>query len=200
MNYRNARFTASILILVAVLSGCGIQDEMTQNETPNTPINAETSPSPQLVEKQGLFSGIDEYSIDTPETYYNKEHDFSVEYPAVWDVFVEDPTAETDLPNGDPQNGINIYVESNQDNWIYVYGQHSHIALPPPGLGDGFTTTEGVFGYIKEDSYTDEVRMIYLVLGGDRDVGAIIHVNEKVFDENKGQILGILKSIKIHVE
>lgn len=94
-----------------------------------------------------LLSGCGDFKIDNPKTYYDKRFEFSVDYPASWEILVNDD-AETDSPDGDPQGGIYIYVDSNKNDWIYIYGQNSHIALPPEGLGEKFLTAEGVSGYI----------------------------------------------------
>lgn len=187
----------SILILLPV---CSTINENNSNEPYGTHGNQITSTSTGdevTLEKteSKLFADISKYTIENPKAYSNDEFKLSVDYPAEWEVSI-DGKSSPDLPDGDPQRGISIYVESNKNDLIYVYHQFGHIGLLTDGFtSENFTTTAGVKGKILYQKSQENIK-IYLVLG-DAFNGAIIKMSETSFQKNKGQILGILKSIKI---
>lgn len=195
--FKTAILVLSILIL---LPGCSTINKNNQNESYGTQEDQITSTSagdevkPEKSESK-LFEDISEYTMENPKTYSNDEFRLSVDYPAAWEVLI-DGKSSPDLPEGDPQHGISIYVDSNKSDLIYVYHQLGHIGLLADGFtSENFTTADRVKGKILYQKSEGNIN-IYLVLG-DGFNGAIIKMSETSFEKNKDQVLGILKSIKI---
>ncbi|HHV09827.1 MAG TPA: hypothetical protein GXX75_06070 [Clostridiales bacterium] len=191
-----------LLVFILLLSGCSKTNENNQIGIPDKqPDKISLSPAP--TEKinntaSGLFSDIDNFEISNPKTYYDERFKFSVDYPEDWESYAGN-SSETDTLDGDPQGGIDIYINSIKDDWIYVYGQDGHISIPSYGEGEEreeFTTNEGISGIIRFIRSDGKVKL-NLVLEKEFN-GVIIEAEEKNFDSNKQQILGILKSIQIN--
>lgn len=137
-----------------------------------------------------------EKSDKVTKIYKDKRFDFSVEYPVEWTAIMEtfiEPTAEH---NASPDSGINIYVDGKQIEKIYVFGQVSHIRPTIDGFHrEEFTTNSGLKGHL----YSDEIdgkRHIDLILGEGYH-GAHIRISPECFNQNKEQIMEVLKSVKI---
>ena len=139
-----------------------------------------------------------EKSDGVTKIYTDKRFNFSVEYPVKWtaklETFIE-PNAEH---NGSPDGGIRIYVDGKQDESIYIYGQFGQIRTAIDGFHrEEFTTNSGLKGLL----YSDEIngkREIDLILG-EGFHGAHLSIGSELFNQNKGQIMDVLKSMKIGV-
>ena len=179
------------------LINCGEIDEF--NESQNTKGNQNTSllqtDEGKKEETSGLFSGMDDYNVDNPKVYYNDQLKFGVEYPSAWEVYIEGDKV-SDLPNGDIENGIFIYVDSNKNDSMYIYNDGAKIFVPRGGLTcEVFTTKDGVDGEILYEKSEGNMT-IHLVLGAGFN-GAFIKMSESSFEKNKEQVFATLRSIKI---
>ena len=130
------------------------------------------------------------------KTYIDQRFNFSVDYPEKWYAKMEYFLEATVEHNASPDSGINIYVDSKQDEKIYVFGQVSHISPTIDGFHrEEFTTNSGLKGHL----YSDEIdgkRHLDLILG-EGFHGAHIRISAECFNQNKEQIMKVLKSIKI---
>ena len=143
-----------------------------------------------------LFSNDDNGNIIDPETFTDKRFDFSVNYPASWRTEVD----KNSTLNANPDRGINIYIEGNKNEKIYVFSQVGPIGADQPSFAhEKFITNEGIDGEITYGDI-DGKKQIYLILKGNGYHGAIISVTNECFNNNKKQILGVLKSIKLGTE
>lgn len=123
------------------------------------------------------------------KTYIDEKYGFSVDYPQVWDYKT---VKDSNVPDG----GIIIFLAGNQEEKIYVFGQNGHINLPVQGFTQSsFSTKSGLGGtlYSKENNEKQE---IYLILE-DGFHGVYIDVGTDCYNNNKEQIIDILKSIKV---
>lgn len=206
-------------VIVILLSGCGINNKISQTESQKTQINqtAQTSQiaassnqskDAQRKSESNLFGDISDFQIDNPETYYDDDYKFSVEYPSAWKVAKSKQEIDTVTPDGSPEQGISISVDNEElfkpeenryFNSIYVYHFVSHIDVSDfedKLTKEVFTTTQKVKGelsYVKREGYLH----IYLTLGEGAFYGTQIRISEALFEKNKEQVYGILKSIKI---
>lgn len=137
-----------------------------------------------------------EKSDRVTKIYKDKRFNFSVEYPVKWTAIMEtfiEPTADH---NSSPDGGINIYVDGKQNEKIYVFGQVSHIRPAIDGFHrEEFTTNSGLKGHL----YSDEIdgkRHINLILG-EGFHGVHLRISAECYNQNKEQIMVVLKSIKI---
>ena len=154
-------------------------------------ITSTTVPSTSSI----LFGDVSDYSIENPITYQDTHFDFSVDYPSDWETAESQWWPATSDSEASPDSGIVIYVEDNENENIYVFGQEGPVSGNITSPQEDFITSnmdKGKLSFTK----TDNEYEIWLVLGEGRH-GAIIHVSEAYFTRNKAQILGILKSIKI---
>ncbi|QNU67674.1 hypothetical protein EHE19_004155 [Ruminiclostridium herbifermentans] len=201
----------SVLAIVILLSGCGTNNKISQTEPQNTQISLTTTSSNQLKdteEKSNLFGEISSSQIDNPETYYDDVFKFSVEYPSEWKTSKPNDEKDTATPDGNPERGISISVDNKEFfnseenvylNSIYVYHAVGHIDFSHfenNVTKELFTTTDKING---ELSYTERngYFYIYLTLGDGAFYGAQIRISVDLFEKNKDQVYGILKSIKI---
>lgn len=201
-----------VLSAIILLSGCSINDNDSRKESENTQVNQTDSLSNQAKDtkesESKLFGILNNYKIENPETYYDDKYNFSVDYPSDWEVAKPDSKIDTVSPDGSPEQGINISVDNKEFfdaeknryfNSLYVYHFVSHIYVS--NFEDNltqevFTTDEGVNGQIHYDK-RDGYLYIYLTLGEGSFYGAQINISEALFEKHKGQIYGILKSVKI---
>lgn len=201
------------LPVVILLSGCSLNNNDGQTEPQTTKISQTASLSDyakdtKIEAESKLFGNLSNFKIEKPETYYNDKYKFSLDYPSDWKVAKPDPKTDTVSPDGSPEQGINISVDNKEFfdseknmyfNNLYVYHFVSHIDVSSfeDKLADEvFTTDDGANGQIyfnKRDGYLN----IYLTLGEGSFCGAKINISEALFEKQKGQIYGILKSIKI---
>lgn len=189
-----------IFSIMALLQGCGAKKNIESQDTQSTQMNpSSVQEDVKNISETSLFSDISNFDIDNPKTYINQRFKFSVDYPESWKI-QRDDSVYTGSPDGDPQSGVYIYINCNKDDTIYVYGQNGHIGMIG-GYGmisENFKTSEGVTGDLIY-SRSEGIITVYIVLE-EGFHGVSIFADEKVFDENKQQILGVLKSIKINQE
>jgi len=127
--------------------------------------------------------------------FINNQFKFSVEYPVKWKVKEEQYLVATIDHNPSPDGGINIFVESKPDEKIYVFGQVSQVRFGEPGFQvESFVTNSGMKGTIFSNE-VDGNKVIYLTFN-DVFIGASMHISIECFNQNKEQIMNILKSIK----
>ena len=153
------------------------------------------SPTTTDTEKSSLFGDVSDYSIDNPITYQDAHFKFSVDYPSDWKTAESQWWPATSDSEASPDSGIIIYIEDNDNENIYVFGQEGPVSGNITSPQENFVTLNMVQGKLSFTKIDNEYE-IWLVLGEGR-YGAIIHVSEACFTRNKAQILGILKSIKI---
>ncbi len=164
--------------------------------TPKTP----SSTQAEATQKESdIFSGIEDYKIENPKTYHDERFKFSVDYPAAWKVQLADGETIPPHPDGRPESGIIIYVDSNKNDWMYIYGAAGYVD-PDWDLftlrNETITTTDGVKGNFCYENIGGNI-VISLVLE-DAHHGANITMTEASFQKHKAQIYGILKSIKVN--
>lgn len=131
-------------------------------------------------------------------TYVDKRFDFSVDYPSNWDVEVDQITEPTETSEGDPMSGINIYIDKNHENKIYVYGQVSHIEVTTNPIHyniESFKTKSGLNGTLYIREFNNKKEIIYSL--DDEFIGLISYIPLDCYEENKEKIYDILRSIKL---
>ncbi len=198
MNLTKLKATSIVLVAVILLSSCSLNNNSIQTDSQNT----------QKISESKLFGGISGYQIDNPETYYDDEFKFSVEYPSTWKASKPNDELDTTTPDGSPERGVSISVDNKEFfkpeeniylNSIYVYHAVGHIdfsQFEETLTKEVFTTTENVKGelsYVKKNGYL----YIYLTLGEGAFYGAQIRISEDLFEKYKEQVYSILKSIKV---
>lgn len=128
--------------------------------------------------------------------YINNKFKFSVEYPKKWNAQDEVYYEATVEHSASPDGGINIYLEDKKDEKIYVYGQDGHINFENHDFQrESFTTNNGLNGRLFSKEM-DGKKVIYLILD-EGFHGAYINIRSETFNQNKEQIMDVLKSIKI---
>jgi hypothetical protein len=101
--------------------------------------------------------------------------------------------------SGDPDGGIRIYVDSNEANFIYVFGQTGHGS---PSVYQGlkeekFETASGIEGSLFTGNVDGETRL-HLVLNTDEYIGATVSVSDECYSKNQTIIKDVLRSININ--
>ncbi len=131
------------------------------------------------------------------KTYENEGFRFSVKYPSDWKTVEAETWEGNDQYEGSPDGGITIYVESDETESIYVFGQSGPKGIPMSDsiIREEFATETGIEGFLLKLE-SDERYMMYLILD-DGFYGAILNLSKDCYDRNKNQIINILKSIDI---
>lgn len=200
------RISLSLLLLsfIMIIASC---NKPASQDVQNT----QDSTKPDIyesitVQDKGLF--IEEegkiYILDNPKVYVDEKFRFSVQYPADWKTKIEETWEATAEREASPDGGINIYINGDENERIYVLGQHGHYYPVSKGENykeDEFTTLDGVKGTLYYDSPYDYERSkgrktIYLVLG-EGFHGAYLTISDEILKQYNDEILSILKSIKI---
>lgn len=130
------------------------------------------------------------------QTYSNKNINFSVEFPNSWDSKISDRLGSTPSQDASPDGGIEIYVEGNKEDLIYVYGQIGHVSFPNTNCDSTkFVTSNGN----KEILYTERVsdrKDMHLIF--DEGFHAVhIYVSSSCFKKNEKKIMALLTSINL---
>jgi hypothetical protein len=169
------------LILCAFCSGC---NSIAKTNVTSEPGNSESRMS--LIKESDKFTNI----------YINNKFKFSVAYPKKWTAHEDVYNAGTNEQNASPDGGLNIFVKGKQDEIIYVYGQVGHIVIPEPDFQrDDFTTNSGLKGTLSSKEI-DGKKVIYLILD-EGFIGAYLNIKTEHFDQNKNEIISILRSINL---
>ena len=85
---------------------------------------------------------------------------------------------------------------ANKDETIYVFGQFGHINLDSAGYQrEEFTTDYGLKGSLLSKEIEGKMQA-YLILN-DGFLGAHLSISAECFNQNKKQIMAVLRSIKI---
>lgn len=193
--------TFSILILTLVfassLLGCSNSKSIEKKSEP-APTFKEAASTNVLNDNQNNISDstnpiVDELTGDI-KTYTDKRFKFSVDYPAHWDSKVEKSWGSTKDHEASPDSGINIYVDDNKEDRIYVFAQVGHISISGNYKIDKFETKSGLTGDLYRSE--DEGKIELILLLADQFGSASIHMSLDSFKRNEKQVMGILGSIK----
>ena len=128
--------------------------------------------------------------------YKNETYNFTVEYPENWKTLEAETYEGNEEYEASPDGGISIYVENDETEKIYIFGQSGKIAAETPNCEKKeFTTDNGTKGvlFITEDNNR---YMIHLVLD-EGFYGAALNLSKDCYNKNKDKIIRILKSIRI---
>ncbi|MNW48136.1 hypothetical protein D3C74_254860 [compost metagenome] len=129
-------------------------------------------------------------------SYKDKTFNFIVHYPAGWSSVIEETWEGTEERESNPDGGIIIYVESNKDDSIRVFGQHGHISLPTEGfVQEDFYTSSGEKGLLFSNELMDEKEIYFIMDSGFN--GAHIRVSNDSFKRNEEKIMNVLRSIEL---
>ncbi|MBA9088631.1 hypothetical protein FHR92_005149, partial [Fontibacillus solani] len=140
---------------------------------------------------QGLFADFMLRKL----RYKDKTFNFIVHYPAGWSSVIEETWEGTEERESNPDGGIIIYVESNKDDSIRVFGQHGHISLPTEGfVQEDFYTSSGEKGLLFSNELMDEKEIYFIMDSGFN--GAHIRVSNDSFKRNEEKIMNVLRSIE----
>lgn len=137
------------------------------------------------------------HDFDDWSKYEDEEFDFSVEYPSYWEGVPEETWVASEEREASPDGGINIYINGNEDDYIYILGQKGHWSKPNENgyVEKSFSTIDGEKGIIYEQS--DESEYIgYLVLE-EGFHGAVMRMSKEIYEENQDTINKVLTTIKI---
>lgn len=137
------------------------------------------------------------------KTYINKVYNFSVDYPEDWKIKEDEEYISSETHEGSTELGITIYVENKEDDEIYICRHFRPFEIEGTTLkkeelaSEEFITTQGKKGSIYyKDFQDDNKHLIILVLDGG-DYTAQVDISKDSLNKNKGQIMKILKSMKI---
>ncbi len=137
-----------------------------------------------------------EQASDTKQQRYTDHLKFSVDFPEDWTSMVEETWEATSEREASPDGGINIYIDGNVENKIYVYWQNGHISYPQGSdEKDIFTTDDGLNGELYEQA--EDKRVKVQVIYGEGFHGAHVDVSEACYKHYKNEILEVIKSMKI---
>ncbi|MDR7857886.1 hypothetical protein [Tissierella sp.] len=145
----------------------------------------------------------EEYSKHTFHyEYVTGEQYFSFEYPQNWEIEEDKASKGNGLPDGTPDFGITIYMDSEIDNIIYIFeGISPNMYWEKTYEEDDFI----VDGTTRGKIYSQEERdTIYKVITFDRkDDGedysyryVLIQAEKKFYNTNEKRIKNILESIE----
>ena len=191
MSFHNKSLIMTIFIVVCFsFSGCYQKDNTLDNNYRNTDDITTKGSNFTLAEQTKDVEAIQEKM----KTYKNERFGFSVDYPNNWNAKEVGTNEATSENESSPDSGIEIYLNKNEDQKIYVYGQIGHINIPSVNMQEEFVTNDGVSGTLYIDEYNGR-KIMNLVLG-EGFVGANINVSLDCFKQNKEQITDLLKSIK----
>lgn len=126
--------------------------------------------------------------------YQNGIFGFSVEFPATWFCESEPYYYATKGAESSPDSGVKIYIDSQKEDYIRVYGQHGQI------------TTNFVVQSNYKKTDLDENRELYVSETGDfytaqlffkdnKHISATINMSANVYKEHEDEIMSLLKSI-----
>ncbi len=81
-------------------------------------------------------------------TFTDKTFGFSADFPEKWEHSISSSAVATNEIEATPDSGIEIYVNENKENRIYVFRQHGHISMPDPDdyEAEDITTLSGLKG------------------------------------------------------
>jgi hypothetical protein len=142
-------------------------------------------------QKQSGRSSQHEYS-----RHENGMFDFSVSYPIIWVCESQAYwycSADTEAA---PDNGVKIYLDSEKENYIEVYGQNGNMSTHGTWLMQygytKFAIDDKRVLYTKE---TDGFLEAQLFFKDNNHVSAMIRMESEVYKENKEEIWIVLDSI-----
>jgi hypothetical protein len=135
-------------------------------------------------------------SIEDINTYTDEKFKFSVDYPQKWSTKTIKGSDSSAQVEALPDSGIEIFIENNQDEKIYVFGQNGHINIPyeDNAKEESFTTDSGLEGKIifKDHNGKKDINLIL----GDGFIGVHANLTSTVYKEYEIQIKEIFKSIR----
>lgn len=153
-----------------------------------------------------LFSGCnscdDLLSGDEVQTYSDERFGFSVDFPTNWDAEVSEILEPSVDFEGTPDSGVRIYITDEKDEYIYIFGQLGRIGITAIENSSEFDTVEelntntnlkGTYYFRKLASYYE----LYYVLD-EYNIGATASLTQENYEAYKGEIIDILKSIRIN--
>lgn len=130
------------------------------------------------------------------QTYSNKNINFSVEFPNNWDSKISERLESTPTQDASPDGGIEIYVEGNKEDLIYVYGQIGHVNFPNTNCDSTkFVTSHGNKGILYTERVSDRKDMHLIFDEGFH--AAHIYVSSSCFKKNEKKIMDLLTSINL---
>lgn len=129
-------------------------------------------------------------------TYEDEERKITTKIPQNWTCKIMERTAATEDMEGSPNYGIEIYIDGNEQNSIYLFYQLGTVSFTQPGmLIDIFKTNEGKTG----DLYTffhDNTTTVFGVF----DIGHYgftTRLDNNLFNQNKKEIFSVIENIHI---
>lgn len=134
------------------------------------------------------------YIFKTEETY------FTVKFPSEWKVIEEPRQPGSSEFEPSPDEGIELLLNGNEDNFIWIYSQYGTLSHPEGNFNEeDFSTNKGIKGTLYKDR--EIPGNWYLVL--DQDIapdfyGAVVSFKDKeLLNNNQKQVMNILESIDI---
>ena len=200
-------FLLSIIMLCLIISSCIAHPEMTgfsstTTSSSNSFFSSETiisspknTPSSSETTKSVLFGDVTYYTMSNPITYTDEHAQFSVDYPSEWKTVIVPWEPATSDFEGSPDNGIKIFIEGNENEFIYVFGSEGKASGYLSYPQEDFITKALLRGRISFTRQGEEYQIAMIL--DESFHGAILHLGDACLTRNKAQILGILKSIKI---
>ncbi|NLK86383.1 MAG: hypothetical protein GX279_02700 [Clostridiaceae bacterium] len=128
-------------------------------------------------------------------TYTDKTFDFSLDFPEKWEYSINHNIEATKEIEATPDSGIEIYVNENRENRIYVFQQRGHISIPDPNdyEVESIKTSSGLNGDLYKRK-TDNVVEIRCII--DEFIGVIVFMDYEIYDKNSEEIMNIIYSIR----
>lgn len=187
MEFRYLKFHKFVIIFICLflplLSGCNKKETSENNNAINNSCNGLTSE-------------------DEVQTYSDERFGFSVDFPTNWDSEASEILEPSVDSEGTPDSGVRIYIADEKDEYIYIFGQLGKIGITANENASEFETVEelntntnlkGTYYLRKLDSNYE----LYYVLD-EHNIGASASLTQENYEAYKGEIISILKSIRIN--
>lgn len=175
MNVYKCIFITIFVFTLLYFSGCNLQKNVIKN-------HQNINPTQTPVEKI---------------TYFDERFKFYVSYPKNWSNKIEPYLSMSLQHELSPDSGIRIYVDSNENDVIYVYGQTGYVGdVYSDFTKKSFKTSSGLEGILRSKEINGKMDIHLIFTEGHRH-GAHILVSSDSYKKNQNEIMDILKSIKI---
>jgi hypothetical protein len=135
--------------------------------------------------------------LELNNTYFDDKFKFSVDYPSDWKHKINAYQAGTETHESSQNSGIDLFIDNNELNRFFIYGQISTVSLPFATGTDyhKFMTDSGLEGTLYIYKADGRVQLDYVI--EDIWINAGCLLDSKIYDKNEKKIMNILKSIRV---
>lgn len=130
-------------------------------------------------------------------TYYDEHYKFSIDYPADWKTKETPWIPGTESTEGSEEGGIDVYVESLDDQRMFIYGQSSFVSLPDvTGMEEEkLQTNSGLTGNLSTVELDGKIQFDYII--DDHYIHAGGLLDKDLYHRHEQTIKDMLRSISL---